>query len=102
MTNKIFDKLTNLVGRHQKLRYRMMYGSDWMLLDREPQNERYYQAMRGKFSPVVGPTNIDKFLGQNAATFLGLRSGQRTRQRIDAFYRHHHHQPPDFDRYLVS
>jgi predicted TIM-barrel fold metal-dependent hydrolase len=102
MTKEILTKLTDLVGSHQKLRSRIMYGSDWMLLDGEPQNERYYQAMQDKFSPVVGPGNIDKFLGQNAGTFLGLRSGQRTRQRIDDFYRRNQQQPPDFDKYLAA
>ena len=102
ITKGILKKLTVLVGNHQKLRSRMMYGSDWMLLDGEPQNERYYQAMQDKFSPVVGPGNIDKFLGQNAATFLGLSSGQRTRLRIDNFYWHNQQQPPDFDKYLAA
>jgi predicted TIM-barrel fold metal-dependent hydrolase len=101
-TKEIFENnLKNLVGNHPQLRSRMMYGSDWMLLDGEPQNERYYQSMRQKFSDLVGTADVDKFLGQNAAAFLGLHSGQKTRKRIDAFYRNNQQQPPDFDRYLV-
>jgi predicted TIM-barrel fold metal-dependent hydrolase len=100
-TTEIFKKLTNLVGKHPQLRSRMMYGSDWMLLDREPQNEDYYQAMRKKFSALVGPANLNKFLGQNAAAFLGLHRGQPTRKRVDDFYRNNRQQPPDFDRYLI-
>jgi predicted TIM-barrel fold metal-dependent hydrolase len=100
LTNEIFEKLKHLV-KSPKLRSRMMYGSDWMLLDREPQNEHYYQSMQEKFSDLVGPTDLDKFLGKNAAAFLGLKNGQKTRKRIDAFYRDNHQQPPDFDRYLL-
>jgi hypothetical protein len=80
----------------------MMYGSDWMLLDREPKNEDYYQAMRRKFSGLVRLSDLDRFLGQNAATFLGLHSGQPTCKRIDDFYRNHQQDPPDFNRYLIS
>src|SRR5262245_691486 len=101
-TGEIFKKLTKLVRDHPELRSRMMYGSDWMLLDREPHNEDYYEKMKQKFSNLVGAADLDKFLGQNAAAFLGLHSGQQTRKRIDDFYRNNHQQPPDFDRYLSS
>jgi predicted TIM-barrel fold metal-dependent hydrolase len=101
-TPKILDNLKGLIGNQPQLLTRMMYGSDWMMLDREPKNDDYYQAMRQAFSGLVGSADLDRFLGQNAATYLGLRPGQRTRYRIDTFYRNNHRAPPDFDRYLVS
>jgi predicted TIM-barrel fold metal-dependent hydrolase len=101
-TEEIFKNLADLVRHYPQLRSRMMYGSDWMLLDREPQNDDYYKAMRQKFSDLLGPTDVNKFLGQNAATFLGLHRGQRTRDRIDRFYVKRDQKPPEFDRYLIS
>jgi hypothetical protein len=101
-TKDIFANLTKLIRNRPKLRSRMMYGSDWMLLDREPKNDEYYDKMKRYFSDLLGVADVDGFLGQNAATYLGLRSGQPTRKRIDKFYRDAHQPPPDFDRYLSS
>ena len=99
-TREIFANLKELIARHPKLRSRIMYGSDWVLLDREPRNEDYYQAMKQRFSDLLGANSLDGFLGQTAATYLGLRKNQATRNRIDQFYRSAQRTPPDFDRYL--
>ncbi len=78
-----------------------MYGSDWVLLDREPRNEEYYKASRKKFSGVLGVSAIDGFLGQNAARFLELHQGEQTRARIEYFYKKHQQPAPNFDKYLA-
>jgi predicted TIM-barrel fold metal-dependent hydrolase len=84
-TQKIFSNLATLAENYSKLKSRVMYGTDWALLDREPGNERYYQAMRDHFARIFGAT--DDILGKNAAAFLGLHRNQRTRARLESFYR---------------
>ena len=83
-TALIFNNLKDLIKNHPKLKTRVMYGTDWALLDREPQNERYYQSMHDHFHKLFGAT--DDFLGKNAARFLGLYPPQQTRRRLETFY----------------
>ncbi len=101
-TTEIFKNIREkLISTFPKLTTRLMYGSDWVLLDREPRNEGYYKAMREKFSGVLGASAIDNFLGQNAGRFLGLHRGQQTRARLEKFYSDNHQPAPDFDKYLT-
>ncbi len=100
-TKDILDNITALVQLYPDMESRIMYGSDWMLLDREPRNEGYYDAMRNKFSGVLGAGAVDGFLGQNAARFLGLHQGQPTRARLEKFYTDNQQAPPNFDKYLA-
>lgn len=41
-----------------------------------------------------------KFFGLNAASYLGLRKGERNRTRVDAFYPKHGVSTPDWMRKL--
>jgi|GEM_PF-4546590 len=100
-TEEIFKNIKVLLQRYPQIKSHIMYGSDWMLLDREPRNEGYYAAMRQKFAGVLGTTALDNFLSQNAARFLGLHKGQPTRARIERFYEHNRQPAPDFDKYLA-
>jgi len=101
-TPKIFAGLKGLLKNNKGLASRLMYGSDWMMLDREPRNENYYSAMREHFAGILSGTELNGFLGQNAAAFLGLQRGHPTRQRIADFYRSNNRSVPEFDRYLSS
>ena len=77
---------------------RIMYGSDWMLLGREPGNDGYFKAMRAQFASLFNgdAVALENFLGKNAKTYLGLDSGEPTRQRIDAYYRRSDRRVPNF------
>jgi len=98
-TKDIFSNLAPLLNKNPYLRSQLIYGSDWMLLDFEPQNENYYQKMRDAFSYHLSPAELDGFLGRTAATLLGLHSGDMTRQRVEDFYRRNGKAPPDFAAY---
>jgi predicted TIM-barrel fold metal-dependent hydrolase len=98
-TQDIFSNLAPLLQNNPYLRSRLMYGSDWMLLDFEPQNQYYYQKMRDAFSYYLNPTELDGFLGRTAATLLGLHTGDMTRKRVEDFYRQNGKAPPDFAAY---
>lgn len=94
---QVFANLKKLAERDPLLTSRMMYGSDWVALDYEPGNQNYYSMMRQKFADTFGTEKMVALLGGNAANFLGLGTGQATRQRLTAFYRDNGRPVPDFD-----
>jgi hypothetical protein len=73
-----------------------MYGSDWEMSLVEPNVKAYmrdfeklYEALVKDFEPQ-GPqwrTLADDFFGRNAVQYLGLKQGEQTRRRLDAFYK---------------
>lgn len=71
------------------LRERLMYGTDWEMVTIEGKATTDYlsrfQAVFDRLDPkgMLG----DRFFGINAANHLGLRRGQATRARLDAFHR---------------
>jgi hypothetical protein len=91
----VFANLKKLTESDPLLTSRMMYGSDWVALDYEPGNQRYYSMMRQKFADTFGTEQMVGLLGGNAANFLGLGPGQATRQRLSAFYHDNRRQAPD-------
>jgi predicted TIM-barrel fold metal-dependent hydrolase len=100
-TPDIFAGLKQLLKGNDHLRSRVLYGSDWVMLDREPRSDGYYNAMRREFSKVLKTADLEAFLGQNAAAFFGLGHGQPTRKRIDDFYIRNKLTPPELDRYVL-
>ena len=67
---------------------RMMYGSDWLLLGREPDSASYVRAIQGVTEDLgFDAAQKARFFGLNAARFLGLRSDYRTYQRLEAYCR---------------
>jgi hypothetical protein len=59
----------------------LMYGTDWFMT---PQGAvPYLDNMRD----ALPPDRHGPFYGANAARFLGLRRGEATRRRLEAFYR---------------
>ena len=75
------------------LAQRLMYGTDWEMVVLEgPKSEQYLQRFEDVFS-VLDKESLgaqgklsDRFFGVNAAIFLGSRTGQPTRQRLDRYY----------------
>jgi amidohydrolase family protein len=74
---------------------RLMYGTDWEMVVIEGRSTTAYlsdfQALFDVLaaSPTLNPHGDlnDRFFGRNSADYLGLRAGQATRRRLDAFHR---------------
>lgn len=78
-------------GVHAAVADRMMYGSDWFMLAFDgPKIARdflkAYEAVFRDLDAMPGPPVSDRFFGANAARFLGLRTGEPNRLRLDAFH----------------
>lgn len=98
-TRDILANLNLLFRSNSSLRSSVMYGSDWMLLDREPKYQRYYTAMRNTFTGLLSSAELEGFLGLNAVKLLGLQQGHLTRRRFDQFFRDNGKMPPDLSAY---
>jgi predicted TIM-barrel fold metal-dependent hydrolase len=85
-TKKIFQNLADMAEHVPGFSKQILYGSDFSLLGREWQYEKYYGQMRSKYKEYLGTSDIEGFLGENAKTFFGLHQGQPTRMRLEKFY----------------
>ena len=73
-------------GGVDKIRKRILYGSDWHVLRRI----NNYESFMDKYIQLLEDTefysNMDDFLGLNAMEFLGLNKGGKNRRRLEKFY----------------
>lgn len=86
---EIRDNLHGLLETHPVLRDRVMAGSDWHLVVLTPGYETLFERFDGMMHDPVFPAEWDlrdRFFGENAADFLGLRAGQANRARLAKFY----------------
>jgi len=67
---------------------RFMYGTDWeMVVIEGRESSQYLERFEAIFRRLSSdPSLSDQFFGTNAANFLGLRTGQQNRTRLDLFY----------------
>jgi predicted TIM-barrel fold metal-dependent hydrolase len=66
---------------------RLMYGSDWFMLAINPDHEKFLTSYRALYKKRFGPVKTQKFMSQNALTFLGFDDAQnKNRQRLLAYY----------------
>ena len=81
-------------------RKRLLYGSDWLMLAREPGNKRYYDRMRISIPSALKIDPAD-YLGLNAARQFGIAEiggvRSKTRLRLETFYRDN-----NLDRSILS
>jgi predicted TIM-barrel fold metal-dependent hydrolase len=98
-TRDIVANLNHLLKPNPSLRSCIMYGSDWMMLDREPENQKYYTAMRNTLAGMLSSTELEGFLGLNAVKLLGLQPGHLSRRRFNQFFRDNGKVPPDLSPY---
>lgn len=84
---------------------RFMYGTDWEMTLTEGSVDTYLSQFVDLFNelevrPAIraqGLTELGaKFFGGNAVTWIGLRSGDPTRRRLDAFYSANRVPQPDW------
>jgi len=86
---------------------RFMYGTDWSLLMNQGDVSSYLEHFTNLFGELdVQFSNKDgleisqRFFGYNAVEWIGLRKGERARQRLESFYSAHgidsEKTPPDW------
>ena len=95
----IMSGLANQFVANPLAKQRLMYGSDWSLLGRNPGTENYYPMMKQIVtSPApaglaLNAAETADFFGGNAARFLGLASiggvKPKSRQRLETYYNKH-------------
>lgn len=68
----------------------LMYGSDWIMLGREPEHGRMPEKMLRLVSDIgLSKAQSDRFFGGNALRFLGLSEPGRARDRLSDYYARH-------------
>lgn len=96
---------------HASLSNRFLYGSDWEMTLTHGRVDRYLSAFEGLFERMAGerlaggegaPTLSRKFFGANAVAYAGLRAGEKTRARLQAFYDLHRVATPEWMRKVDS
>jgi hypothetical protein len=69
----------------------LLFGSDWIMLGKEKGHASFATELTEFLKTELGLSNemMDRVLKMNAVRFLGLKSGNQARERLDAFYRRH-------------
>jgi predicted TIM-barrel fold metal-dependent hydrolase len=101
--NSTFERALKKLNRHYGstrpgLFDRFMFGTDWNMVTLVSGSANYYLAAFEKVMDVVAPNKEakDNFFGRNAAVYLGLARGERTRRRLERFYVRHSIAIPDW------
>jgi predicted TIM-barrel fold metal-dependent hydrolase len=92
-TAAILGKLTPLLAANPAVRNRLLYGTDFHLLGREPGYEAFYAKNAAQMQTALGVPDLKGFLGGNAVRFLGLEPGKKARARLEKFYTDHMKNP---------
>jgi len=82
-----------------RVKTRLLYGTDWTLLGRTPNLGPFYREQKALVYNTFGQSAeaVQMFVGRNAIDYLGLAKGQKTRGRLEAFY-----QKYDLDTWLFD
>lgn len=68
----------------------LLYGSDWVMLGRKANAERYLDVIVEAIGTVCGDaTCLERFMWGNATNYLGLKAGEQNRGRLDRYYAKH-------------
>ncbi len=80
----------NLLARSPQMAKRMMYGSDWSMIGKEPGHPEYLAEVL-KSLDQLGLTDqqVEDVMGGNAARYLGLDQSGPPRDRLDQAYATH-------------
>lgn len=88
------DNLKRLFDQYPNAKDRILFGTDWIMLARVRKHKEFLDIFRDAYQEAFGENECAKFMGLNAAKFLGLMPGQRNRQRLEAFYDKHEIKTP--------
>lgn len=86
---KTIKNLERLFDINPNAQDRIMFGTDWIMLARIKNHGQFLIEFRNAYKEAFGEEAVDKFMGLNAAQFLGLYTGNKTRQRLNLFYDRH-------------
>jgi len=86
--NKIRDRFKSFIASNDPNAEHICYGSDWLMLGREPGHERYHVTLGDFLRRDVGlnAAQLANIYSVNAVRFLGLRPGDQNRERLEKFY----------------
>jgi hypothetical protein len=88
-------ELVRLVARYPVLRYRLLYGSDWLCMGTRMRYLVYFTKMQQVLAKALGENEETKaqageiladIFGRNAVRYLGLTQGKKTRERLETFF----------------
>jgi predicted TIM-barrel fold metal-dependent hydrolase len=81
-------RLFEVLDLNDQVPRRMMNGTDWHLALMYGSKKGEWKKANKRFRKVLAerPAFAERFFGENAADFLGLRPGGRTRERLRTFY----------------
>jgi predicted TIM-barrel fold metal-dependent hydrolase len=86
-TRHITDQLKSWIHDCDPEVRHIIFGTDWIMLDKEPKSHLYGRKVMEFLTEACGLTEaqLNRVMWQNAMRFLGLDSG-KTRERLLAFY----------------
>ncbi|MBB3121210.1 amidohydrolase family protein [Pseudoduganella violacea] len=83
-------QMAGFLARHDPELRHLMYGSDWVMLGKEKDHERYTETISTQLAALgLDTARSKRFLAGNALRFLGLHQGQPGRQRLEDYHRRH-------------
>ena len=81
-------KLRDLAAHAPVLTERLMLGTDWHTIVRNPKHEEFIARYQVLFVTAFGTQALPGLVGANALAFLGLdKPGGKNRQRLEEFYK---------------
>jgi len=86
---RIANKLRDWIGKlRPESSKRLLYGSDYLMLGREADHERFFEAVDVTLEEAgLPPAERFDIVRYNAIRFYGLRSDQPARLRLEAWYK---------------
>jgi hypothetical protein len=88
-------ELVRVIARFPAMRNRILYGSDWLCMGTKARYQDYFNKMHALLAKALSENDKTKaqageimadIFGRNAIRYLGLPQGQKTRDRLEAFY----------------
>ncbi len=89
--DRVVNRVRNLMERSPKMLDRMMYGSDWSMIGKEPMHPVYLAKVQVALREYLGLTEAEKtaVMGGNAARYLGLTRNGAQRARVNDYFSGH-------------
>lgn len=98
----ILDLTRRFIGEFDPDLNHLAYGSDWIMLGREPHHRKYLGILGDFFDDLrlVNPVaKKARFFSGNAARYMGLGAGEKTRERLEAYDQVHGLDPGFWSRF---
>jgi predicted TIM-barrel fold metal-dependent hydrolase len=84
----VAEQIRAFLARFEVADRRLVYGSDWIMLGREADHQRYFESVKTLLGRAgVTPAQWANMSRANALRLYGLRAGEPGRLRLEAWYR---------------